>query len=331
MSEFFRLIRLPNLCIIALTQLGVRYGLMSPLLHKADAQLTKLGYENLRVGLLMNGFDFFLLVLSTVFIAAAGYIINDYFDTKTDRLNRPERVVVGRTIKRRVAIILHFGFNLLGLLIAIWLAYKAGSWKIAGFQVFSILALWFYSTQLKGQMLAGNILIAFLAALVPITVGVYEFSNGAIGYIHAMNMVVENSGGKLLKYISLLVIGYSLFAFMSNLIREIIKDMEDYDGDIEDGRKTLPIVIGISSSRIIALFFIVFTIVLLATVQRLMLNYGLYTVFAYVTFAVQLPLLLLIKTMWNAYERMEFTQASKLSKLIIVAGVFSMLVFRYAS
>jgi len=329
MLHFLKLIRFPNLLIIALTMVGVRYGLLEPLWRSVINDMLERGFLVRGIGLHMTGFNFFLLSLSTVFIAAGGYIINDYFDTKTDRINRPNKVVVGRTIQRRAAIILHIILSGLGLLIAIYIAYYAGNVKIALLQLCSIVALWFYSTHLKKQLLAGNILIALLAALVPITTGIYEFASGAILNLQILNNSVPEIGSFILKKGTFMVIGYAAFAFLSNLFREIIKDIEDIEGDISDGCRTLPIIIGVEPSKFIAMSLIVFTMVFLGLVQQFIWNLDLTILFYFTLIAVQCPLLYTLYLLWNSYDKYSYHKASILCKIIITTGVISMFIFRF--
>lgn len=331
MLHFFRLIRLPNLFIIALTMWAVRIGIFETLWRQAVMAMLDHGFLVSGLNLHMPSGDFALLVLSVVLIAAAGNIINDYFDTKTDRLNKPDRVVVGRTIKRRVAMALHLSMNALGLAIGLYLSHKAGSWKLAGIFVFSVVILWFYSTNLKKQMLSGNILISVLAALVPITVGMFEFASKATYDLNILNLQVPGFGSLLLKKAAFFLLGYSVFAFLSNMIREMIKDMEDIEGDLSIGAKTLPIVVGESRTRYIVTSFIIFTMILLGLVQQISwLNLEL-TMFWYLLLAVQLPLVFLLWRMWTAWEKKHYSQASLLCKLIIVNGVLSMFVYHYTT
>jgi 4-hydroxybenzoate polyprenyltransferase len=329
MTGYLRIIRLPNLLIIAATMLAVRYGLLETLWHHGITLLLDQGYLPQGVGLHMSGFDFTLLVISTVFIAAAGYIINDYFDTKTDRINKPDRVVVGKTISRRWAITLHLVLSFLGLVIAAYLAWKCGHKKIAILQFVSILALWFYSSHLKKQMLSGNILIALLAAMVPITTGIFEFSNGALLSLEIMNVNTGTIGTTLLKEGMVMVIGYSVFAFLSNLIREIVKDIEDMDGDLEQGCRTLPIVAGEHQARFIAMSLAMFTMITLGLIMKYLWAYGLFEMFWYLAVAVQAPLIWLLFTLWNAIEKADYSRASLICKILIVTGVLSMVVFKF--
>ena len=329
MLHFFKLIRFPNLIIIALTMIGVRYGLLEPLWRSVIKDMLERGFLVRGMGLHMSGINFSLLVVSTVLIAAAGYIINDYFDTKTDRINKPDKVVIGKIIQRRAAIILHISLSLVGLLIAIYLAYYTGNIKLALLQFFSIVGLWFYSTHLKKQLLAGNILIALLAALVPITTGMFEFASGAITNLQILNNSAPEMGSYVLKKGAFIVIGYAAFAFLSNLFREIIKDIEDLEGDIADGCRTLPIVIGEEPSKFIAMSLIIFTSIFLGLVQQYIWKWDLTILFYFTIFAVQAPLFYILYILWNAYDKYSYSKASVVCKIIITTGVISMFIFRF--
>ena len=157
-GSIFSLVRFPNLLIIAFTQYAMRYLLMEPLLPSETFELQ------------FGAFQFALLVFSTMLIAAAGYIINDYFDTRADLINKPSRVVVGVSISRKEAMILHMILNIMGVGIGVYLALHIGLPALSLVFVLSTGLLWFYSTNYKKQFLVGNLIVAFLTALVPLMV-----------------------------------------------------------------------------------------------------------------------------------------------------------------
>ena len=165
LKAFIHLIRFDNLLVIAITMFLTRYALMQPALV--------IRYPGIYLPL--AHFDFFLLSLSTLLIAAAGYIINDYFDVKTDRINKPQKLYIGNGVKRRQAILIHTFFNLMGLLLGVYVAYRASNVFLCLIQLFSITALWFYSTHLKKMVLIGNILVSLLSALVPLQILFFEY------------------------------------------------------------------------------------------------------------------------------------------------------------
>jgi len=324
-AELFRLFRSLNLLIIALTQIFVRFFLIAPVLEKVETTFRLNNIFYIKPKLLMSHFDFGLLVFSTLLIAAAGYIINDYFDTKTDRINKPNRLIVGKTIKRRAAIAMHIVFNSIALLIAAYLCFKSGHFQLIFIQLFSIASLWFYSTTFKRQMLVGNIIIAGMAALVPLTVGIYEFSFGGIGLAQTLNSFQAGAGSRMLIIIAMFVCGYACFAFLINLIREIIKDAEDAEGDYATGSNTLPIAIGLKNTKYLLMGLIFATVALLAFIQQTLLeSYQMKTLFFYLLFLVQIPLIYLGMMSLNATTKSDFSRMSLICKLIILTGVFSM-------
>ncbi|HKL02382.1 MAG TPA: UbiA family prenyltransferase, partial [Cryomorphaceae bacterium] len=138
--QFIRLTRPLNLAVIALTMWLMRYYVLRPVVEVN-------GYE-----LQLNNLYFYLLVLSTVLIAAAGNVINDYFDQRTDRVNKPKHIIVGVHVKRRVAMLVHQLFNLFGLALAFFVAWKIGIWKLSIVSFFAAGSLWFYSVQFKREL-----------------------------------------------------------------------------------------------------------------------------------------------------------------------------------
>lgn len=246
MLNFLKLIRFPNLLILAFTQYVIRYCMLAPYLA---ARRYELSYS--RIEFQMSEFDFFLLVMSTLMIAAAGYIINDYFDIRIDEVNRPATNLVGKTIKRRVAMAAHMTLNIAGVLIGLWISWKYDMFRAGSFIFLATPALlWFYSTSLKRQFLIGNIIIALLTGLIPLISVLYELMAVARSLPPATLTTID------LKFPAWFAIGYSLFAFLISLIREIVKDIEDYEGDYEYGCKTLPIVLGISKAKSVVLAFV---------------------------------------------------------------------------
>lgn len=242
MIAFFKLIRFPNLLIMAFTQYMVRWFLLIPImeLKRHDLDYTLLDVQ-------MSEFDFFLLVLSTIMIGAAGYIINDYFDVRIDGVNRPDTNLVGKQIKRRVAMGAHMTINFIGAGLGIYLSWKYNFFRVGSFLFITAPALlWFYSTNLKRQFLIGNIVIALLSGIVPMVVVLFEIPN-------IYNAFPDFVSGGLLNLSDVLHFTQiiALFAFVITLLREIIKDVEDYEGDMEYGCKTMPIVIGIARTKIV--------------------------------------------------------------------------------
>lgn len=318
--HFFRLIRLSNLLIIAATQYAVRWLVVDPFL------------DLLHVDLQMSEGLFFLLCLSTVIIAAAGYVINDYFDVKIDRVNKPGRIIVGRLIKRRVAMGAHIVMNFTGLILAAFVAYKIGMLKLTIIQIVSAGLLWYYSLVFKKQVLIGNIIIAFLTALVPFVAGIYELVLLRENFPEILSSFSENMSSfelfefknqfiNNIKLIFSWVCGFSGFAFMLSLIREVIKDMEDLEGDKAYSVKTFPVVYGLKRSFYLTLIFILMTMGMVGFLQFIQLQSADYLSFLYFLVLVQVPLIFLAIKLFYSKEKKDFKLLSKLVKWIMLFGV----------
>jgi len=271
--------------------------------------------------------QFFLLVLSTVFIAAAGYIINDYFDTRTDLINKPARVVVGVKVSRRVAMILHAGLNIIGIGLGVYLAFYIKLPSLSFVFLIPTGLLWFYSTNYKRQFLIGNLSVAFLTGLLPLMVVLFEIPllNREYGQVMIQNETNFN-------YIFAWVGGFSFFAFLTTLIREVIKDAEDFEGDKAYGMKTVPIVLGKFWTKKAVLGLISLTLFMLV---YLLLKYIVFSVepvdyLSLVYFALFLitPLIILMIQVLKAKDKQGYGRASKVIKLVMLTGIlYTVLVF----
>jgi 4-hydroxybenzoate polyprenyltransferase len=200
--------------------------------------------------------NFFLLVFSTVLIAAGGNIINDYFDVKADRINKPEKLIIGKYIKPRWAIVVHWLFNFVAFAIACGLSWRYETFWYVFIHLFSINALWFYSMYFKRKFFIGNFLIAALTGLVPILSGIFfldittPFNNSYLPTSWSTPNASWISGLNLKIFF---VLAFAFFAMALNLVREIVKDMEDIEGDKILRAKTLPIVLGHTKTKWIAI------------------------------------------------------------------------------
>lgn len=312
---FLKLIRTENLIMIALTQYLIRYFVIEKILNENGLEL------GLDEGL------FSLLVLSTVLIAAAGYIINDYFDLKTDLINHPDTVVIDRVIKRRWAIILHITFTITGIFLGMLCALKAGYLRLAIFHFVAATLLWFYSTHFKKQLLVGNIVVSLLTASVAFIPFVYE-----IGLMEKTYSGFTRDHAALILSCFKIVFIFSLFAFITSMAREIIKDMEDFKGDKATGGKTMPIYWGITSGKITAFFLILITIILLLFVvynsfrqYRVLFSVNI----LYILTGLVIPLTVLLFIIAKAKEQSHFKNASILLKFIMLIGLTYGIVFYY--
>lgn len=273
---FLRLVRVQNLLIVVLTQYLARVCLVGP----RTAGLA-----------LLTDPQLFLLSLSTVCIAAAGYIINDYFDIKIDIVNKPQRVIIGRYLHRRVAMTAHQVLNVVGCLIGLYLSH----WVFV-INVLSVSLLWFYSSHFKRQPFIGNLIVSFLTALSLLVLAVYYQRNAD------------------------LLLSYAAFSFSLSLVREIIKDIEDVKGDARFGCRTLPIVWGIRQTKYLLYGLIALFITTLFLLADSLDNARLGWIF----------MILLLPTTWLVYRLVkadtkdDFSYLSNLCKLIMLMGVVSM-------
>jgi 4-hydroxybenzoate polyprenyltransferase len=236
-------------------------------------------------------YKLFLLSISTVLIAAAGYIINDYYDVKIDYINKPERVVIGKSITRRFAILFHVLLSIGGISIGFYL-----SWWLAAINMLSVFLLWLYSNNLKRLPFVGNMTVALLTGLA----------------IYVVDVLYRTH--------SSLVIIYAVFAFFMTLVREIIKDIEDLKGDNSFGCKTLPIVLGIRKTKII-----IYVVVVLFSISVLVLNYWYEALpIQYYLLFLFVPVVWLLFRLFRADMKREFSQLSTFCKVIMLLGILSM-------
>jgi len=305
-AAFFRLIRWQNLFFIALTQMLFQFCIYSRIY---PAELRPVD----------EGKSFWYLVVASVLIAAAGYIINDYFDLNIDAINKPEKVVVNNIISRRWVIIWHWILSGIG----IYLTFHALSfhlfWHLVAANALCVCLLWFYSTTLKKKLLIGNLLISVLTAWV---IGIIFLSKFGLNNLHHLEH--KELYARLLR----LTILYAGFAFIISLIREVIKDMEDINGDRNYGCRTMPIVWGLNASKV---FVAVWLIVLMATLiilQIYVIQFEWWWSILYCFVFVVAPLFFVFTKLFKAYSSDDFHQLSNYIKLIMLTGILSMLFFK---
>jgi 4-hydroxybenzoate polyprenyltransferase len=302
LKAFLRLIRLPNLLIIAITQYFIRWFILKPLLGVS-------GFE-----VQLGTIQFASLVLSTVFLAASGYIINDYFDRKIDLVNRPGKVIVGRLISNRYAMLSHIIFSIVGILLGAYVSYSIGHLNLTIIFLFASAVLMFYSTTYKRQLLVGNILISLLVGIVPLMVLLFEFPL----LIRKYKLYILATGINF-DFLIFWVGSYAAFAFIINLIREVIKDMEDYEGDFVFGRQTIPIIWGMKVSKIIVASLIVLSI--MPIIYLLIFHLGDPISIIYIILAIILPLSAIAIGAFFAASKRHYSLLSQLIKLVMLTGL----------
>ncbi|HEY4800054.1 MAG TPA: geranylgeranylglycerol-phosphate geranylgeranyltransferase [Bacteroidia bacterium] len=319
MIAFLKLIRLPNLLIIAFTQYMIRFCLIQPILKLSGFQLQ------------MSEWEFALLALATLLISAAGYIINDYFDVRIDNINKPGQLVIDKGVKRRVAMAAHAVMSILGVAIGVFISWKSHI-LLSGSTLFvlSVIGLWYYSTSFKYQFLSGNILVSLLTAMAPFMVALFEVPRMITTYNE--QLVAQNSkfGFTSATTILLWTGAYGLFALLLSLIREIIKDMEDAEGDSEYGCRTIPIVLGTKKAKWVAAFLILAAIPGCAFAQYF-LHEQLQEKYStlYFSLLIQLPLIYILYRTLRARQKKDFHFASIMVKMVMLSGICFLFLFRY--
>lgn len=301
----FRLIRLPNLLFIGLTQCLLQVCIYQPIYQGSiPANDTN---------------QFYALLAASLLIAAGGYIINDYFDVAIDEVNRPQRLVVGKIISRRGAMILHFFCSSCGLIFTFYAVRSVSNLYLVPLNLAAILLLWFYSVRFKKSFLVGNILISLLVAW---TIIIFFLSK-----INPLDLVKgeEIRQARFYQLCSL----YAGFAFLSTMARELIKDIEDREGDRRHGCKTLPIVWGIPVARFVALLWLFLLLILLLVVMVYLLQFKMRIAFVYAFLFLVAPLILLIRKTTQANKEEDFSLLSNRMKWFLLAGIFSMIFFYF--
>ncbi len=318
MLKYFRLLRLPNLLMIPLTMYLLRYGIIQPALQYAYADTLSIP----DMDLVFSDTLFFIVVIINMLLGGAGYVINDYFDRKIDTINRPKKVLIGNKIDRRTAIIIHFILNGLAIVLATYL-----SWQLRNFMIVVVyMALagifWMYSTTYKKQFLVGNIVVSVLTALVPLQVAFFDVKplNITYGYLLADKGISFN----VLYY---WMLTFSGFAFLTNLVREIVKDMEDYEGDINYDCKSLPIVLGITPVKWIVASILSVIIGCVSAFYFMFLSDTLSLFYLLIT--IVLPLIICVISVFRASTSKQYYFISICIKIVMLFGILYTLLARY--
>ena len=311
--SFLKLIRLKNLIIVALTQLVIKFSLINPFVNN----------------FMLSDNQFYLLILSTVFITASGYIINDIYDVKTDKVNKEESRIIGKSITSRNAISWYIIFNFLGFGLGIYIAYIVKQPYYSLVFIYCIFSLWTYSKRMKTSFLFGNLQVSLLTALSIFNVALFDIISNGIN---------KNTGEMMIFKI---IIFYSAFAFITTFIREIIKDLEDIEGDKKIQAKTLAITYGIEKTKWVSLIFTIFTFLGIAYFQYFQYSianskfefdisiWGVNKIAIIYVIFIQLLFLFLGFKIYNSKLKNDFYFISQLSKIIMIVGILSIPLFTY--
>jgi len=265
----------------------------------------------------LTAFQFALLVISTLTIAAGGYIINDIYDVEADRINKPNKLIIGKHIPEDKAYTYYMVFTVIGVILGFYLSNLIN--RNTFFAIFVIIAalLYIYATFLQQIVLVGNIIISVLVGLSLVIVGIFEL----LPAINTQNQFIQSSMFEV-------VFDYAVFAFIISLAREIVKDIQDVDGDYKMQFKTLPIVLGKNRARYIAFGLTVFLILLLIYYLANYL-YMRQVAVAYFIIAVIGPLVYISIKLFSAETKAQYKTISNLLKFVMLSGMLSMIVYLF--
>jgi len=269
----------------------------------------------------LSHWQFILLMMSTVFMAAFGYAFNDVQDITMDSINKDDKRIIEKSISRKSGLRIAWTFLFFSFLPAIYLAFILQMVQLIAIHIFIAFGLWYYSTDLKKQILSGNILISIFTA----------FSIAIVWLYHLVALhndpVAMIDGQSVIPFISQLIIALSFFAFIISFIREIIKDLEDLKGDKKAKLKTFPIVFGLEKTKLLILILSIIMIVSTAYAAYFSYAHHLLKVSIYLLIAVGVPLIYLISNLLKSRTKEDFSDLSTLAKIIMVAGILSIQIF----
>lgn len=326
--QVFKLFRWVNQGFIILTLCLLQYCLIHPL------------FPFMGMAPSLDTFHFFLLVVSVVLIAGAGYVINDYFDIKSDQVNKPERVQIGldKPISQAFAMRSYIAFNVIGIALSFYVAWKVGNYKLGYIHVFVAAMLWFYATTLKGKALIGNFLVSFVITLCVGLVALYDqnllqsvsyqFKQGLQSFIEGLTGFEISStleappNIEATEFILTVIGAFALFAFLLNFVREIVKDIQDINGDKVAAYRTLPIATSVGVAKLVAagLTLLCLNFVIKFLVEELLLEQ--YVPVIGGTLLVALPLMAVVFLLWKAVQiPKDFKRISLLVKGVMFVGL----------
>lgn len=308
LKAFFQLVRWPNLVFIGITQFLAVYCVLYPVFRNSPVQPN------------VSGWNFVLIGLSSILIAAGGYIINDYFDLNIDQVNKPEKMVVAKIISRRWAILWHSILSIAGILIGFYVDYSSRIFLLGVSNTICVLLLFVYSSTFKRKLLIGNVIISLLTAWVILVICWCEYN-------HLVRLHNGLAAEKILRILFL----YAGFAFIVSLIREVVKDMEDVEGDRKFYCHTMPIAWGMNATKVFVAVWVVVLIATLVIVQLYALRLGWWWSVIYSVALIIIPLAMSLSKLHKAKSSSDYHEISSLIKFIMLTGIISLIFFRIYS
>jgi 4-hydroxybenzoate polyprenyltransferase len=299
--KYLKLIRVQNLLFIILAQVLIRFFLFEPF----------------NIAVALSHFDFLLLVIATSCIAAAGYIINDLYDIETDSINKKNNVLIGKSISEKSGYNLYFVLNVIGVGLGFYISNKINHPGFASLFIIVSALLYLYASYLKGVVIVGNLLVATLVGFSLLIVGIFDL----YPVINPVNKVTQAT-------IFGIILDYALFAFYLNFIREIIKDIQDMNGDKNAGINTLPIILG--KKRTLHVVFILGVIAVIGVVGYMYTYfYNTQELLLYFLLGVLAPLLYFCIKVYDAKDDADIAHLSLVLKITMFLGVCSLALYPF--
>ncbi|QIE58961.1 UbiA family prenyltransferase [Rasiella rasia] len=296
---FLRIVRPVNLLLLLFTQVAIKYGFFEPL----------------GIDVAMGHIDFGFLVVATLCIAAAGNVINDIHDVAIDTINKPGRVILGTKISEKKAYNFYLVLNVLGVGAGFLVANRLGHPGLAAIFIGISILLYSYASYLSTIVVLSNLVISILVACSLLVLIIFDIYPVIIENPTALQITAATT-----------IVWFAASAFYLNLLREIVKDIQDVNGDKNGGRNTLAIVLGRSRTTTI-----VFGLGLIALFALLWFTntylYNFKTVNSYFIFLIGAPLLYFCIRAWNAKRAKDYMVLSWILKLVMFTGVCSLLFF----
>ena len=300
MISILHLIRYKNLLMVFLSMFLTKYFLIESFISTP----------------LLSDIDFIILTVSILLITMGGYLINDIYDIESDKINKPDKVYITTIISIKNGQFLYFLTSITGLILGLYLSVNKNLNHLSGYFIVTVIILFVYTKILKKLPLIGNVIVALLVSL-PIFL-MYEFDHSMI----SIKDIFDNL------FLSIIIFFYLLFAFLTTLIREIIKDLQDIKGDNKLKLKTLPIMIGKKRTInfLIFLSFLLQLLLLLVLIDSFKNDQ-----YLILFFLITLSLLVayLIYKLRVPFKNNQYQLLSSLMKTIMLVGVLSMTVFKF--
>lgn len=299
MIAIVKMLRVPNLLMVGFTFLMLRYLVFIPV------------YTGVSLHTSMGNLEYVLMITATLLVAAAGYLCNDYFDVLTDQVNKPGKQYIGRQVSAGTVLSTAWLLSFAALTFTTWLCVSMKTWLPALPLLVALAVVWWYAVRLKKSLLWGNIAVSCMTA-------------GTIVMAWFIEKQASGIQGQPNRYITLIITAISLFAFLLSLIREIIKDMEDIEGDRLIHCRSLPITIGIPATKNTLYVLAAITASLLVFAQVVLITYHQFIAAAWLMIAVEIPLLYFVLVLMKSQTKVDFHTLSTLLKWIMLGGMMTM-------